>query len=103
MRRSQEIIITLSKYLPTDIIQYILSMERKILFERNIYQWIYFSQLFHTEKYKRLFHPDLKDIFLREIKDIQGSFVILKRNKEKLWSIKRENKIYSNYLRSVRY
>jgi|TARA_B110000971_G_scaffold197200_1_gene212878 hypothetical protein len=103
MRRSQEIIITLSKYLPTDIIQYILSMERKILFERNIYQWIYFSQLFHTEKYKRLFHQDLKDIFLREIKDIQGSFVILKRNKEKLWSIKRENKIYSNYLRSVRY
>ena len=78
-------------------------MERKILFERNIYQWIYFSQLFHTEKYKRLFHQDLKDIFLREIKDIQGSFVILKRNKEKLWSIKRENKIYSNYLRSVRY
>jgi hypothetical protein len=103
MRRSQEIIITLSKYLPTDIIQYILSMERKILFKRNIYQWIYFSQLFHTEKYKRLFHQDLKDIFLREIKDIQGSFVILKRNKEKLWSIKRENKIYSNYLRSVRY
>lgn len=103
MRRSHEIIITLSKYLPTDIIQYILSMERKILFERNIYQWIYFSQLFHTEKYKRLFHQDLKDIFLREIKDIQGSFVILKRNKEKLWSIKRENKIYSNYLRSVRY
>jgi hypothetical protein len=103
MRRSQEIIITLSAHLPPDIIRYILSMERKILFKRNIYQWIYFSQLFHTEKYKRLFHQDLKDIFLREIKDIQGSFVILKRNKEKLWSIKRENKIYSNYLRSVRY
>ena len=103
MWRSQEIIRTLSVHLPPDIIQYILSMERKILFERNIYQWIYFSQLFHTEKYKRLFHQDLKDIFLREIKDIQGSFVILKRNKEKLWSIKRENKIYSNYLRSVRY
>ena len=103
MRRSQEIIITLSNYLPTDISKYILSIERKILFERNIHQWIYFSQLFHTEKYKRLFHQDLKNIFLREIKDIKGSFVILKKNKEKYGERERENKIYSNYLRSVRY
>jgi hypothetical protein len=103
MRRSQEIIITLSKYLPTDISKYILSIERKILFEKNIHQWIYFSQLFHAEKYKRLFHQDLKDIFLKEIIDIQGSFVILKRNKEKYVLRERENHIYSNYLNSLRY
>jgi hypothetical protein len=103
MWRSQEIILTLSVRLPPDIINYILSIERNILFERNIYQWIYFSELFHNEKSKRFFHHDLKNIFLKEIKDIGGNFVSLKKHKLKSWNFNYKNKIDSLYLNTLRY
>ena len=103
MWRSREIIRTLSVHLPPDIIQYILSMERNILFERHLYQWIYFGQLFHNEKSKRFFHQDLKNIFLKEIIDIGGNFVTLKKYKLKLWNYNYKNKMDSLYLNTLRY
>jgi hypothetical protein len=102
MYRSNEILQIFS-FLPTDIINYILSIERKILFKRQIVQWNYLSYLFHTELSRNLFSNDLKNIFICEIKDINGNFENLKQYKLKLWNIKVRNKNDALYLNSLRY
>ena len=57
MYRSQEILqIFYKKNLSKDIIQYILHLERENTFQDTIYQMIYNSYLFHSEKSKRFFY-----------------------------------------------
>tara|TARA_B110000967_G_C18691254_1_gene463118 strand:- start:355 stop:669 length:315 start_codon:yes stop_codon:yes gene_type:complete len=104
MYRSQEIIQIFHKYnIPDEITKYILVIERQLLFENSWRSWIHISQLIKSAKCKRFFYEENNDFFLQEIRDIKGSFIILKENKEKIQMIKQNNHNYSNYLRSVRY
>jgi len=104
MYRSQEIIKVFNEYnLPEEISKYILYLERQLLFENSIYEWLHFSHLTKLEKCKRFFYEDFNDIFLQEIKDIGGNFITLHRYKLRLWDIKRKNRVYGNYLNSLRY
>jgi len=104
MYRSQEIIQIFSQvYLPKDIIQYILNIERNLIYKKSIYQWIRLSKLFHSELSKRFFHEDLTQIFLNEIREINGNTEYLQKYKLKLYKINQENKICSIYLNSLRF
>jgi hypothetical protein len=104
MYRSQEIIKVFNEYnLPQEISKYILSLERQLLFENSIYEWLHLSHLTKLEKCKRFFYEDFNDLFLQEIKDIGGNFITLHRYKLRLWDIKRKNRTYGNYLNSLRY
>jgi len=104
MYRSQEIILIFNKVnLPDEISKYILSLERQWLFENSWLQWISFSRIIKEEKCRRFFYEDYNDLFLQEIRDIKGSFVILKDNKERVRIIKRRNRNFDHSLRSLRY
>ena len=104
MYRSQEIIKLFDKCnLPHEITKYILDLERQLLFENSIHEWLYMSHLVKLEKCKRFFYEDYNDLFLQEIKDIGGNFITLHRYKLRLWDIKRHNRTYGNYLNSLRY
>ena len=104
MYRSQEIIQIFGEYnLPEEITKYILAFERQLLFENSIHEWLYMSHLTRLEKCKRFFYDDFNDTFLREINDIGGNFITLKKYKLKLWNIKRRIKMDSLYLNTLRY
>tara|TARA_B100000900_G_scaffold413664_1_gene438197 strand:+ start:1345 stop:1659 length:315 start_codon:yes stop_codon:yes gene_type:complete len=104
MYRSQEILQILStKNLPKDIIEYILEIERKQTFQECIFQMIYHSYLFHSEKSKRFFYEQNKIIFLNEIVEINGNTEYLKKYCKKLYKIRFDNKICSLYINSLRY
>lgn len=104
MYRSTEIIKILSKKnIPEEIIKNILCYERKLLFNKSVYQWLSISYQFHTERMKLLFYLDIKNNFLNEIKDINGSFDYLKQYKSILYDIKLKNKNDAFYLNSLRY
>jgi hypothetical protein len=104
MYRSQEILqIFYKKNLSKDIIQYILQLERSITFQECIFQMIYNSYLFHSEKSKRFFYLQNKKSFLNEIKEINGNTDYLKKYCKKLYHINKENKISSIYVNSLRY
>lgn len=104
MYRSDEIIQLFSeKNLPKDIIQYILQIERYLIYKYNIKQWIRFSKIFHNHQKKKFFYEDIKSSFLNEIHEIKGSFKALKRYKYRMYKIKYDNKMYSLYLNTLRY
>jgi hypothetical protein len=104
MYRSQEIIKLFDKCnLPHEITKYILDLERQLLFENSIYEWLYMSHLVKLEKCKRFFYEDYNDLFLQEIKDIGGNTFTLQKYKLRLWDIQRNNRVYGNYLNSLRY
>lgn len=104
MYRSQEIIQIFHKFnIPDEISKEILRLEREWLFKKSWKQWLHLSCLIKEAKCRRFFYEENNDFFLQEIRDIQGSFAILKNNKEKIRIIKRNNLNYGNYLRSVRY
>ena len=104
MYRSNEIIKFFSeKNLPKDIIQYILQIERYLIYKYNIKQWIRFSKIFHNHQKKKFFYEDIKSSFLNEIHEINGNFVSLKQYKSKIYKIKYDNKMYSLHLNSLRY
>ena len=104
MYRSQEIIqIFTKKDLSKDIIEYILRLEREITFQEHIFQMIYHSYLFYTEKSKRFFYVQNKQSFLNEIREIGGNTEYLKKYCKKLYMIRKENKISSIYVNSLRY
>ena len=104
MYRSQEILQIFNEYnLPEEISKYILNLERQLLFENSIYEWLHFSHLTKLEKCKRFFYEDFNDLFLQEIQDIGGNTLTLQRYRLRLWDIKRKNRTYGNYLNSLRY
>lgn len=104
MFRSQEIIIIFTeKNLSYDIIKYILDLERSLLFEKSIYQWIKISNLFYKNQAKKFFYNDIKKTFLNEINYINGDFNILKKYCKKINKLKIQNYNYSLYLNSLRY
>ncbi len=104
MYRSQEIIqIFYNKNLSKDIIKYILYLERKQIFIDTLFQMIYHSYLFHTEKSKRFFYVQNKQSFLNEIVEIGGNTDYLKKYCKKLYLIRKENKISSIYVNSLRF
>jgi len=110
MYRSQEIIQIFHKFnCPDEITKYILSLEREWLFEKSCLQWLHLSHLIKMEKCKRFFYEESNDLFLQQIRDLQGSrdiqesFEILKKNKERIRIIRRNNRNYGNGLRSLRY
>lgn len=104
MFRSREILqILTKKNLPKDIIQYILHLERENTFQDTIYQMIYNSYLFHSEKSKRFFYEQNKKLFLNEIKEINGNTEYLKKYCKKLYKINQENKICMLYINSLRF
>ena len=104
MFRSQEILqIFYKKNLSKDIIQYILELERKHTFRECIFQMIYNSYLFHSERSKRFFYLHNKINFLNEIKEINGDTDYLKKYCKKLYYIRKENKISSIYVNSLRF
>tara|TARA_B100000123_G_scaffold270425_1_gene248256 strand:- start:946 stop:1260 length:315 start_codon:yes stop_codon:yes gene_type:complete len=104
MYRSQEIIkILCKKNLPKDIIKYILCLEREKIFQECIFQMIYHSYLFHSEKSKRFFYEQNKKIFLNEIVEINGNTDYLKKYCKKLYKIRKENQLCSLYVNSLRY
>ena len=68
MYRSQEILQILStKNLPIEVCKYILYLERKNTFEDSIFQMIYNAYLFHSEKSKRFFYEENKNLFLSAV------------------------------------
>ena len=104
MYRSQEIIqIFATNDLPKDIIEYILKLEREITFQEHIFQMIYHSYLFHTEKSKNFFYKQNKQSFLNEILDINGDTEYLKKYCKKLYLIRKENQLCSLYVNSLRF
>jgi len=104
MFRSQEILqILTKKKLPKDISKYILELERKKTFQESIYQMIYNSYLFHSEKSKRFFYEENKNLFLNEIKEINGNTNYLKKYCKKLYHINKESKISMLYVNSLRF
>lgn len=104
MFRSQEILqIFYKKKLSKDIIKYILELERKHTFQECIFQMIYNSFLFYSEKSKRFFYENNKIIFLNEIKEINGNTDYLKKYCKKINKLKIQNYNYSLYLNSLRY
>ena len=104
MYRSQEILqIFYKKNLSKDIIQYILQLERSISFQECIFQMIYNAYLFHSEKSKRFFYLQNKQSFLNEIKEINGDTQYLNKYCKKLYYIRKENKISSIYVNSLRF
>jgi hypothetical protein len=104
MYRSQEILQILSiKNLPKDIIKYILCLEREIIFKECIFQMIYHSYLFHSEKSKRFFYEQNKKLFLNEIVEINGNTNYLKKYCKKLYMIRKENQLCSLYVNSLRF
>ena len=104
MYRSQEIVKIFSQiYLPRDIIIYILHTERDILYKKTLYQWIKMSEIFHKHQKQKIFYEDIQNTFLKEIQEINGNMIYLKKYKCKLYKIKQENKICSLYLNSLRF
>ena len=104
MYRSQEIIRIFDEWnLPESISNYILEIERQLLFQESISNWLCFSRIAKREKFKRFFYEENNILFLQEIKDIQGDFNELKKYKLKLWNIQRENQSYANTLNYLRY
>ena len=104
MYRSQEILqIFYKKNLSKDIIQYIIYLERRITFQECIFQMIYNAYLFHSEKSKRFFYLQNKNLFLNEIKEIDGNTDYLKKYCKKLYKINKENKISALYINSIRF
>ena len=104
MYRSQEILqLFYKKNLSKDIIQYILQLERRITFQECIFQMIYNAYLFHSEKSKRFFYSQNKNLFLNEIKGINGNTEYLKKYCKKLYHINKESKISMLYVNSLRY
>ena len=104
MYRSQEILqLFYKKNLSKDIIQYILQLERRITFQECIFQMIYNAYLFHSEKSKRFFYSQNKNLFLNEIKEINGNTNYLKKYCKKLYHINKESKTSMLYVNSLRY
>ena len=104
MYRSQEIIQILNEYnFPIEISKYILEIERKINVKNSLYDWMYFSFEAREAKVKRFFYEDNNDMFLKEIKDIQGNFKYLKRQKLRLWSVKRQINRDARFINSMRF
>lgn len=104
MYRSQEILqIFYKTNLPIDIIQYILCLERKITFQESIFQMIYNAYRFHSEKSKQFFYLQNKQSFLGEIIEINGNTDTLKKYCIKLYYIRKENKICSIFVNSLRF
>ena len=78
MYRSQEIIQIFNEYnIHEYITEYILEIERQILFRESIYYWSYCKKI-SQPKMKRFFYDENNELFLKEIIDIQGDFDILK-------------------------
>lgn len=104
MYRSKEILqIFYEKNLSRDIIQYILQLERNITFQECIFQMIYNAYLFHSEKSKQLFYLQNKQSFLNEIKEINGDTDYLKKYCKMIYFFRKENKISSIYVNSLRF
>ena len=104
MYRSSEIIKIFNEWnLTEDITKYILEIERQILFQESIFNWLCFSRIAKREKFKRFFYEENNILFLQEIKEINGDFNELKKYKLKLWNIHKNNQSYSIYLNSLRY
>lgn len=104
MYRSQEILqIFYKKNLTKDIIQCILNLERKIIFVECVHQMIFNSYLFSRYQKEKIFYIDNKLSFLNEIKEINGDTDYLKKYCKKLYYIRKENKISSIYVNSLRY
>lgn len=104
MYRSQEILqIFYKKNLSKDIIQYILQFERKIIFVECIHQMIFNSYLFSRYQKEKIFYIDNKHRFINEIKEINGNTDYLKKYCKKLNHNRKENKICSLYLNSLRF
>jgi hypothetical protein len=104
MYRSQEIIQILNEYnLPYEISKYILEIERKINFKNSLYDWMHFSFEAREAKVRRFFYEENNDFFLNEIKDIQGDFNLLKKQKLKLWHVKRKMNSEALLINSMRF
>jgi len=104
MFRSQEILqIFYKKNLSNDIIQYILQLERKITFQECIHQMIFNSYLFSRYQKEKIFYIDIKHRFINEIREINGDTDYLKKYCKKLHHNRKENKICSLYLNSLRF
>lgn len=104
MYRSQEILqIFYKKNISTEICKYILELERRIIFQECIFQMIYHSYLFHSEKSKRFFYSQNKNLFLNEIHEINGNTDYLKKYCKKLYHINKESKISMLYVNSLRF
>ena len=104
MYRSQEILqIFYKKNLSKDIIQYILQLERSIIFKECIYQMIFNSYLFFKYQKEKIFYIDNKYKFINEIKEINGDTDYLKKYCKKLYHIRKESRISALYVNSLRY
>ena len=85
MYRSQEIIQIFNEYnIHEYITEYILEIERQILFRESIYYWLHLSKIAQQSKMKRFFYDENNELFLKEIIDIRGDFDILKKQKLRL-------------------
>lgn len=104
MYRSQEILqIFYKKNLSKDIIQYILQLERKIIFVECIHQMIFNSYTFFKYQKEKIFYIDNKHKFINEIKEINGDTNYLKKYCKKLYHIRKESKISALYVNSLRF
>ena len=104
MYRSQEITLIFNQLkLPTDISKYILEIERNINFKLSLYEWMFFSKEAKLAKFRRFFYDINNDLFLKEIKDIQGNFSYLKKHKLRMWTTKRKMNSDALFINSMRF
>ena len=104
MYRSTEIIHIFYHFnIPEYITKYILELERIKSFQISLYDSIHLSKEIKLAKSKRLFYDDFNDIFLNEIKNINGDFNLLQKHKLTIWNIKNHNYNVAKYLNSIRY
>ena len=89
MNRSDEIILLFR--LPKEITKYILKIEKENLKNRRYEEWINIKYLFfnkyNQERYKYKYY---KYMLFRDIIDIQGNFIILKKHKNDFKILLRE-------------
>ncbi len=104
MYRSQEIILIFNQLkLPSDISKYILEIERNINFNLSLHEWMFFSKEAKLAKVRRFFYDINNDLFLKEIKDIQGNFTYLKKHKLRMWATKRKMNSEALFINSMRF
>ena len=104
MYRSTEIIQSFYKLnIPKEITKRILEIEREILFQNGLYDWLYLSKACRQAKFRRFFYEENHCLFIQDIESINGNIQKLKDYRQAYWSILRANNVYANHLEQIRY
>ena len=103
MNRSDEIIYLLNQVLPNDLVHKILIFEKQIVFGESRDYWIIYRNNFIDYKKNQLYYDSFLNLFLHEIKDINGDKYKLKEYNTRSMNILTMKKQLNQYYSSFRY